>query len=110
MLPRAAGWWSHPGHMSMFIYLLHPLLITNGLVMKVSFDALSRAYGREVNVWSPADRPSAFAVLAPASLAICALLALPCVRAVCWPLVEPPTHLLFRPPPERDGTSPGYSI
>ena len=69
-----------------------------------------RAYGREVNVWSPADRPSAFAVLAPASLAICALLALPCVRAVCWPLVEPPTHLLFRPPPERDGTSPGYSI
>ena len=52
----------------------------------------------------------AFAVLAPASLAICALLALPCVRTVCWPLVEPPTHLLFRPPPERDGTSPGYSI
>ena len=78
--------------------------------MRKAFEMLSDLYGREVNVWSPADRPSAFAVLAPASLAICALLALPCVRAVCWPLVEPPTHLLFRPPPERDGTSPGYSI
>ena len=110
VLPQRHGVWTVPGLMSMYIYLLHPLLITNGLVMKLAFDALSRAYGREVNVWSPADRPSAFAVLAPASLAICALLALPCVRALCWPLVEPPTHLLFRPPPERDGTSPGYSI
>ena len=54
MLPQRPGVWTVPGLMSMYIYLLHPLLITNGLVMKLAFDALSRAYDREVNVWSPA--------------------------------------------------------
>ncbi|EOD10560.1 hypothetical protein EMIHUDRAFT_459834 [Emiliania huxleyi CCMP1516] len=80
VLPRAAGWWSHPGHMSMFIYLLHPLLITNPYVMRAVFERLSALSGREVNVWSPADDGAVVSAVLPASLAVCALLSTPPVR------------------------------
>lgn len=96
VLPRAAGWWSHPGHMSMFIYLLHPLLITNPYVMRAVFERLSALSGREVNVWSPADDGAVVSAVLPASLAVCALLSTPPVRRLLWPLTQPPLRWMLR--------------
>ena len=47
------------------VYLLHPLLLFNPVVMKLVFDALSTYYRREVNVWSPATDAGRKAVLVP---------------------------------------------
>jgi len=91
-MPRTTSWLTAPGFMSMYVYLLHPLLLYNPLAMKLSFDALSEHYGREVTVWSPATEGSAYAVLVPASLLCCAALSTPWTRACLWPLVEPPTE------------------
>jgi len=96
MLPRTVGRLTAPGHMSMYVYLLHPLLLYNPWVMKVTFDGLSAYYGREVTVWSPATHGSSFAVLVPASLLVCAALSVPWARTLFWPFVEPPTdRVLF---------------
>ena len=65
MVPQGPGWLSAPGHMSMYVYLLHPLLLFNPVVMKLVFDALSTYYRREVNVWSPATDAGRKAVLVP---------------------------------------------
>ena len=56
-----------------YIYVLHPLIITNGIVMHVAFEALSSLYGREVNVWSPATAGSAAAMLLPVAF-VCTVL------------------------------------
>ena len=63
VLPRRGGFWSYPGYMSMYIYLLHPLIISNPLIMRASFDWLTLAYGRKTNVWDPATAPSAVAIM-----------------------------------------------
>mmetsp|Transcript_44852 Transcript_44852/g.117655 ORF Transcript_44852/g.117655 Transcript_44852/m.117655 type:complete len:132 (-) Transcript_44852:82-477(-) len=95
-LPTSTGIMTLPGHMSMYIYLLHPLLLYNPWIMKTTFDALSCHYHREVTVWSPATDGSAYAALLPAALISCAALSTPWTRAVFWPIVEPPTdRLLF---------------
>ena len=101
-LPRRTSWLTAPGHMSMYVYLLHPLLLYNPWIMKTTFDALSGYYGHEVNVWSPATHGSAFAALLPAALLACAALSLPCTRTLFWPLVEPPIgRLLFDAPAQH---------
>ena len=97
LLPRASGAWSVPGYMSMYVYLLHPLVITNPLVMHFAFQALSRAYGREVNVWSPATQPSAVAASSLFALIVCVLLSTPAARCAFSWLVEPPISLLCAP-------------
>ena len=92
----------------MYVYLLHPLVLFNPWVMHYAFDALSSLYGRETNVWSPATDIGAVALLVPFALAACALLSTPAARCLCWPLVEPPTDLLFSLPPatKARGVSP----
>ena len=74
--------------------LILPIIITNAAVMKVSFDLLSHLEGREVNVWSPADDGWALLLVFPAALLVCIALSTPVVRWLCWPLVQPPLHLL----------------
>jgi len=106
VLPQSYGWYTYMGFMSMYIYTLHPLIITNGVVMKYVFDGLSSLYGREVNVWSPATSGSACLMLVPVSLLVCGVLSLPVTRCLFWPFVEPPVRWLFRAP---DGTPPHAS-
>jgi fucose 4-O-acetylase-like acetyltransferase len=97
VLPRQAGPWSVPGHMSMFVYLLHPLVITNALVMKLSFRHLSAISGREVNVWSPAtDGWAVSSLVLPLSVGVVAGLSTPPVRWLLWPLIQPPLSPLIR--------------
>mmetsp|Transcript_52511 Transcript_52511/g.117961 ORF Transcript_52511/g.117961 Transcript_52511/m.117961 type:complete len:95 (-) Transcript_52511:367-651(-) len=81
--------------MSMYVYLLHPILLFNPWAMKTAFTLLSQVYGHEVNVWWPATGGGAVACLVPVALSVCALLSTPLTRALCWPLVEPPTAKLF---------------
>ena len=91
VLPRRGGFWSYPGYMSMYIYLLHPLIISNPLIMRASFDWLTLAYGRKTNVWDPATAPSAVAIM---------------------PCAAPPLHLSLSAPaplPLRPCTSPYLS-
>ena len=100
ILPRRSGVYAAPGYMSMYVYLIHPLLLYNPLLMKTTFDALSTAYGREVNVWSPATEGWTVCLLAPCALVASALLSLPCCRSLFWPCVEPPIErFLFSAPP-----------
>lgn len=101
LLPRTRGFWSVPGYMSMYVYLLHPLVITNPAVMKFTFLWLSDEYGREVNVWSPATSGRALAFLPLAAAAVCVVLSTPLARWLFWPFVEPPTTALFRRGMER---------
>jgi len=96
LVPRGRGVWSVPGYMSMYVYLIHPLLITNPLVMHWAFAALSQHYGREITVWSPATDFGACAVLSLVALLVTVLLSLPLTRMLASPLVEPPIHRLFR--------------
>jgi fucose 4-O-acetylase-like acetyltransferase len=97
VLPRAAGSWSIPGHMSMFVYLLHPLVITNAVVMKLGFRHLSAVSGREVNVWAPAtDGWAVTSLVLPLSLGVVILLSTPPARWLLWPLIQPPISLLVR--------------
>jgi len=92
---RSARVWATPGHMSMYVYLLHPLVLFNPWAMKTAFTVFSQMYGREVNVWSPANGGRAVALLIPVALLACIILSTPLTRALCWPLVEPPTAKLF---------------
>lgn len=97
VLPRRAGPWSIPGHMSMFVYLLHPLVITNGLIMKQGFRHLSAVSGREVNVWSPAtDGWAVTSLVLPLSMGVVLVLSTPPVRWLLWPLIQPPLSLLVQ--------------
>jgi fucose 4-O-acetylase-like acetyltransferase len=95
LMPTRRGVWTVPGYMSMYVYLLHPLLLFNPIVMHFTFELLTFVYGREVNVWSPATAVSAVIMLVPSALVICALLSLPATRCIFRLLVEPPTELLF---------------
>jgi len=97
LLPRAPGPWSIPGHMSMFVYLLHPLVITNAFVMKQAFRHLTSMSGREVNVWSPAtDGWAVTSLVLPLSLTVVVLLSTPPIRWLLWPLIQPPLAVLVR--------------
>lgn len=108
LMPRHSGWLTTPGHLSMYVYLLHPLLLFNPWVLKTTFDALSAHYGREVTVWSPATDGSVFLLLVPASLLACAALSTPWARVLLWPLVEPPIDwLLFGVGPPPTAGAPG---
>jgi hypothetical protein len=80
----------------MYVYLLHPLILFNPLVMHYAFEGLSVVYGREVNVWSPATDASVFGIVVPAALLACALLSSPTSRSLFRLLVEPPTDLFFK--------------
>lgn len=95
MLPTKRGVWSVPGYMSMYVYLLHPLILFNPLMMHFAFEFLSQFYGREVNVWSPATDSSAPWFILPVAMLVCALLSTRGTRAVFWPIVEPPIDALF---------------
>ena len=95
LLPTRRGPWTAPGYMSMYVYLLHPLVITNPLVMRTAFDALSSLYGREVNVWSPATAGSAVAMLLPVAFVCTVLLSTPPTRVLFRLFVEPPIGWLF---------------
>jgi hypothetical protein len=108
LMPRQSGWLTTPGHLSMYVYLLHPVLLFNPWVLKTTFDALSAHYGREVTVWSPATDGSVFLLLIPASLLACAALSTPWARMLLWPLVEPPIDwLLFGVGPPPTAGAPG---
>jgi hypothetical protein len=108
LMPRQSGWLTTPGHLSMYVYLLHPVLLFNPWVLKTTFDALSAHYGREVTVWSPATDGSVFFLLIPASLLACAALSTPWARMLLWPLVEPPIDwLLFGVGPPPTAGAPG---
>jgi fucose 4-O-acetylase-like acetyltransferase len=96
IVPSARGLWTSPGYMSMYVYLLHPLILFNPLVMHYAFEGLSVVYGREVNVWSPATDASVFGIVVPAALLACALLSSPTSRSLFRLLVEPPTDLFFK--------------
>ena len=96
LMPTRRGIWTVPGYMSMYVYLLHPLILFNPLVMHFTFQLLSHLYGREVNVWSPATNGSVCLFIIPAVLLICVLLSLPATRCVFSPLVEPPIDRLFQ--------------
>ncbi|KAL3911280.1 MAG: hypothetical protein SGPRY_008751, partial [Prymnesium sp.] len=95
ILPRKRGFWSIPGYMSMYIYLLHPFALFNPFVMKALFTLFSQMYEREVNVWSPATGGCAVAVLVPIALLVCLLLSTPLSRSLFWVLIEPPLEHLF---------------
>jgi len=97
VLPRRGGFWSYPGYMSMYIYLLHPLIISNPLIMRASFDWLTLAYGRKTNVWDPATAPSAVAIMPCAALLVTLLLSLPPTRSLFRMAVEPKLAWLFAP-------------
>lgn len=90
MVPRESSWLSASGHMSMYVYLLHPCLLFNPIAMQLVFDALSSYYRREVNVWSPATDADALTILAPGALLGSVLLSSPPTRLLFWALVEPP--------------------
>ena len=121
LLPTRRGLWSVPGYMSMYVYLLHQLILcapparfvrsraafshardrlprrlVNPLVMRYTFAVLSYLYGHEINVWSPASDVGAVAMLVPVALLACAALSTPAARWLLWALVEPPTGLLFK--------------
>lgn len=96
LLPTRRGVWTAPGYMSMYVYLLHPLVITNPLVMRSAFGTLSSLYGREVNVWSPATAGSAVAMLLPVAFVCTALLSTPPARMLFRLFVEPPIGWLFK--------------
>ena len=96
LMPTRAGVWTYPGYMSMYVYLMHPLVLFNPIVMHFTFELLSSIYGREVNVWSPATAVSVIGMLVPAALLVCALLSTPAARCAFRLLVEPPTDLLFK--------------
>ena len=95
LLPRQGGVWTYPGYMSMYIYLLHPLIISNPLVMRAAFDWLTAAYGRKTNVWDPATAPSAVALMPCAALLVTVLLSLPPTRTLFRSAVEPKLSWLF---------------
>ena len=97
LLPRQVGFWTVPGFMSMYIYLLHPLLIANAAVMKLVFNWLSDLSGREVNVWSPADKGWPLLIIVLGSFLVCILLSTPPIRVLFWPLVQPPLHVFLQP-------------
>ena len=108
VLPTKRGLWSVPGYMSMYVYLLHPVALFNPGLMYLVFTGLSRLYGREVNVWSPATDGTAVLLLIPIALVVCGLLSTRCARSVFWPLVEPPTdRLLFASAPAPGGGGRG---
>ena len=96
LMPKRRGIWTVPGYMSMYVYLLHPLILFNPLVMHFTFQLLSNIYGREVNVWSPATQGSAVCLLVPFALLGVVLLSTPGARCVFRLFVEPPTDLLFK--------------
>ena len=105
------GLWTAPGYMSMYVYLLHPFVLFNPPVMKFTFELLSHIYGHEITVWKPASDASCLLLLVPSALLVCALLSIPITRSLLWPLVEPPTDMLFNlkraePSEEESGGSP----
>lgn len=105
VLPTRRGLWTVPGYMSVYVYLLHPLILFNPFVMHGTFTLLSRLYGRETTVWSPATETSAVLLLVPCALLVCAALSTPAARCLLWPLVEPPTDRLFVRPDGASGTA-----
>ena len=63
ILPPKGGFWTYPGYMSMYIYLLHPLIISNPYVMRVAFEWLTLTYGVKANVWDPTTDGHAVALM-----------------------------------------------
>ena len=45
VLPTKRGVWTVPGYMSMYVYLLHPLVLFNPLVMHFAFEWMTKARG-----------------------------------------------------------------
>ena len=106
-LPTGRGVWTVPGYMSIYVYLIYPLVLFNPIIMHFTFELFSHLYGREVNVWSPATKASALGVVAPVAMLFVAALSTPATRAVFWPLVEPPIDALFIADDERGGGGGG---
>ena len=109
IVPTRAGLWTLPGYMSMYVYLWHPLILFNPLVMHHTFEALSWMYGREVTVWNPASSGSAFAMLLPGAFLATAALSTPVARCLLRVLVEPPTDYLFKNREGAEEVSPARS-
>ena len=98
LVPRRKVWGlSLAGRLSMYAYLLHPLLVTNALTTGLMRHVLKPKLGCGALGW----------LYVALTLVIWAVLSSPLARLLCWPCVEPPIAKACCVPEAIDGKIEG---